>query len=99
MNNGLFVLGVVLIVLGFISYGYTVGNNISYLLGVYQEASGTQPYQDWAVPLFVAGIIGMIVGAALPEMRTITTDRVVVREEVMPRHRKHIRTVVNEAEA
>lgn len=72
MNEGLFVLGIILLLLGVLAAGYTIYQNKSYFFGMFEEREARRPYANFSIPLIVLGIAIMIISAAIPTTRTIT---------------------------
>jgi|GEM_PF-1400034 len=81
MNSGIFVIGLIALLLGFIAYGYTVTSTDTYFFGAVKDSSAKQPYKDFAAPLMILGIALMIVGAAIPSVTTTTKKSEIVVPE------------------
>lgn len=62
----LLILGIILVALSGFAYFFTVTDRESFLGGIYSETETDRPYSNLALPLFLAGILVIIVAAVLP---------------------------------
>ncbi|MFZ5955409.1 MAG: hypothetical protein ACOYT4_03210 [Nanoarchaeota archaeon] len=63
----LIILGILVIIAGIITQIYTIKTTSSYAGGFVERESTKKPYQQYAIPLILAGLILIIVGAMIPE--------------------------------
>jgi uncharacterized membrane protein len=81
MNEGIFVLGFVILIIGVLAAGYTVYEDKTYFFGKIREESAQKPYANLSIPLIIIGILVMIISAVIPTVRT-TTKRSYVEHPV-----------------
>lgn len=94
MNYGVFALGVVLLLIGVLAYGYTVIDTHTYFFGAYSDTNSKHPYESYGMPFVVLGFVFMFIGLIVPGVRT-TREHTVIEET--PTHMsKHTRTVIEE---
>ena len=65
MNIILVVLGIVFFLIGIGAYAYTIVVEG----GLFQGEEMETPYRSYAIPLFIGGIVLILVGAFLPPMK------------------------------
>ncbi len=65
MNKVLLILGVVFLVIALGSYVYSVSETDSYFGGAIEDTEIVYPYRVYSFPLFIGGIIMVIISAVL----------------------------------
>ena len=88
MNTGLFVLGIALLVLGLIMFGYSRSTDGFYFAP--PNSDYERPYAPIGVVVSILGLVLMIASVMVP----VTTQRTVTNTEVMEHPKK--KTVVRE---
>lgn len=69
MNKTLLIIGIVILALGIFANIYSSTTTQSHLFGLYSTSSTSNPYSTYSVPLFIGGIILIIVGAIVKESK------------------------------
>jgi hypothetical protein len=80
-NQAVIMIGILFIVLGVLASAYTVIIEKDRLIGT--DIDTSKPYQGYSVPMIVAGVILVLVGAVIPEESTPTHthERVIVKKK------------------
>ena len=86
MNTGMFLVGLIILIIGLLAAGYTVYNNKVYFFGAVQDTQASRPYADFSIPLIAIGLIVMVIGALVPSVTT-TTERRSVETPVVKKTR------------
>ncbi len=83
MNTGIFVLGLIILVLGIFAYGYSP-DGFSFAFG-----GDDRPYYGLGILMLIVGLVLMIVGAFVSTTKEVVDEedlpvrRTVVREEII----------------
>ncbi|MBX4196130.1 hypothetical protein KW805_00910 [Candidatus Pacearchaeota archaeon] len=96
MKAAFLVAGVLLVLLGLLTYFYGISSDRTYFFGAYRESGVSYPYRGYSVPLVVVGAILLIIGAALPDEVHVTEHVVHEHDRPTVRHRTVKRTIVRE---
>jgi len=67
MNKMILFAGVFLLLIGVFTNVYSVTTTQSHLWGLYSTSDASNPYSTFSVPLFIGGIVLIIVGTLIKE--------------------------------
>ena len=65
MNKTLIIIGIVILVIGIFTSVYSETTTQSQLFGLYNTSNTLNPYSSYSVPVLIAGIVLIIVGAVI----------------------------------
>ena len=67
MKTAIIVIGIVILLLAALSYSYAVTETDTYFWGLFKETDVERPYSNFAIPLFVGGLVLIIIGAFMKD--------------------------------
>lgn len=69
MKTWLILTGILIILLGVVAYGYTSESQNSYVGGLVTTTDSDTPYRNFAIPLFVIGVVLLALGLFWPSKK------------------------------